>query len=132
MNAIRLTQTIVQSCVHHLIDLKAFDPTLPKFFEDSRDVRLARSRWRVHARVVRPKLQDDDFCPVWNGAGKSSQHFTRSVSGHTFIRHTEAGAPGLQHRLELGRIGLSHADATSQRVACAEGDDLCRRRRHRY
>jgi hypothetical protein len=94
-----LDQTISQSGVHQLINLNASDPSLPKFLQDSRDVRLTSGRGRIQARIVRPKLQDHDFGPVWNCASQASQHFTRSVSGHTFIRHAEAGAPGLEQRL---------------------------------
>ena len=114
MNAIRLTQTISQGRVHHLIDLKAFDPPLPKFFEDRRHICLARRRRRIQTRIVCPELQDDDFCPVRNGAGKASQHVTRSVSGHTFIRHTKAGA-----------LGLANSEPT-RRTSVKDTSSLCK------
>jgi hypothetical protein len=99
MNIIWLDKPRRPSGSHESIGLDHPDSPFAKFLLNAGDVGLAHVWGIVSPKIVAPKLQNDDFGALWNGARQSSQHAARCISVYACVRDSQAGPPGLQHCL---------------------------------
>ena len=80
------------------------------------------------ARVVAAGLQDQQVRAIEQEGIEPRQHAGRGVAAHAGVDHLGLDAPGLQKRLQPGRVGLPGRDAEAFRVAGAERHDAHGRR----